>query len=57
MNLTILRSKTSGKRYIEVDTWKPTKAPEVKDESPSVKVGGYEGPIANGEVPVADIPF
>lgn len=25
--------------------------------SPSVKVGGYEGTLANGEAPVADIPF
>jgi hypothetical protein len=25
--------------------------------SPSVKVGGYEGEVATGEVPVADIPF
>lgn len=56
INTVTLRSKSTGKRYIEVDTWKP-KAQEPKDESPSVKVGGYEGPLANGEAPVDSIPF
>lgn len=57
INTVTLRSKSSGKRYIEVDTWKPKITEQPKDESPSVKVGGYEGKIDDGQVPVEDIPF
>lgn len=32
LNLTIKKSKL-GKRYIEVDTWKPTAKTEVKEET------------------------
>lgn len=57
VNTVTLRSKTTGKRYIEVDTWKPKATEQPKDESPSVKVGGYEGTLANGEAKTEDIPF
>lgn len=52
INFTILRSKTSGKRYIEVDTWKPTKQVEEKPDlvMPEVKVD-------TGEADTSHIPF
>lgn len=49
INLTVKRSGTSGKRYIEVDTYKPkTTIPEGK---------GIDMSEFTGEVNPADIPF
>lgn len=44
INLTVLKSKSTSKRYIEVDTWKP------KQELPEVKV-------ELGEANPEDVPF
>ena len=47
INLTILRSKTTGKRYIEVDTWKPTKtdtpAPVATPEGKGINMSEFTG--------------
>lgn len=50
INLTVLKNR-EGKRYIEVDTWKPTQQAEVKPE--------VQLPIVNvdlGEVPASQLP-
>lgn len=55
INLTILRSKTTGKRYIEVDTWKPTKT-----DAPAtiVNVGGIDmRDFGTGKADEASIPL
>lgn len=55
INLTVMRSKTTGKRYIEVDTYKP-KTEQVETKSaPEGK--GIDITEFTGEVPVKDIPF
>lgn len=55
INLTVMRSKTTGKRYIEVDTWKP-KTEQV--ESKTIPEGkGIDMTEFTGEVPTKDIPF
>lgn len=53
INCTIMRSKNTGKRYVEVDQWKPVKPLE---EMPEVKV---ELPPSNdtGEAPIDTVPF
>jgi len=56
VNLTILRSKTTGKRYIEVDTWKPTK-PEATSATVPVGVKGIDMDEFTGEVDTKDIPL
>lgn len=43
INITTLRSKTTGKRYTEVDTYKKPVA-ETAEPTPEVKTGGYTGP-------------
>ena len=53
INITVMRSKSTGKRYIEVDTWKPTAKTE--DRTPVQVTTGYNP--ATGEVNVVDIPF
>lgn len=58
INLTVLRSKTTGKRYIEVDTWKPKiedKTNTPVESAPSVQPTGFDGDL--GEISVDDIPF
>jgi len=50
INLTVKRSQKTGKRYIEVDTWKPEKQEEKDDFTlPEVDVD-------TGEVPAAQLP-
>jgi phage antirepressor YoqD-like protein len=34
INMTVMRSKSTGKRYIEVDTWKPTPSSVDTGEAP-----------------------
>jgi hypothetical protein len=57
INLTILRSKTSGKRYIEVDTWKPKtqEVPVVSAPAPEGK--GIDMGEFTGEVDSSSVPF
>lgn len=58
LNLTILRSKTTGKRYIEVDTWKPkaqesTSAPVAQVEGKGIDMSEF----TDGAVDPKNIPF
>lgn len=51
INLTVKRSPRTGKRYIEVDTWKPEKVEEKKDNFTLPDVN-----VDTGEVPAAQLP-
>lgn len=63
INITTLRSKTTGKRYTEVDTYKkPVAVEEPKEVAAPVQTGGYTGPVGPGDydgtaVNPDDIPF
>ena len=62
INITTLRSKTTGKRYTEVDTYKKPVAAEPVESAPAVQAGGYTGTVEaieypDGEVNPDDIPF
>lgn len=63
INITTLRSKTTGKRYTEVDTYKkPVAAVEPVESVSTVQTGGYTGPVGPSyyhgtAVNPDDIPF
>lgn len=52
INLTVKRSQKTGKRYIEVDTWKPEKPVEEKKDNFTLP----EVNVDTGEVPAAQLP-
>lgn len=61
INITTLRSKTTGKRYTEVDTYKKP-VPPVEEPKEAVVPSGYTGPVGPGDyddgaVSVDKIPF
>lgn len=61
INITTLRSKTTGKRYTEVDTYKKPVA-TVEEVKEPVVIGGYTGPVSpsnydGSAVNVDAIPF
>lgn len=48
----------SGKRYFEVDTWKPEKKEESQEEQQIPTGQGYKGTVGTGEVSdTTDIPW
>ena len=58
MNLTIMRSKSTGKRYMEVDTWKPKSTVQVVGADDIT--AEFQQPVVNvdlGEVNPKDVPF
>ncbi len=53
INLTILRSKTTGKRYIEVDTWKPTKVEAPTPvEGKGIDMNEFTGAVDTNDIPL-----
>lgn len=59
INITTLRSKTTGKRYTEVDTYRRPVA-DAEPEQAVPQTGGYEFPSIDydgGEAKPGDIPF
>jgi hypothetical protein len=53
INLTVKRSQKTGKRYIEVDTWKP-KAEPVDEKKDTFTLP--EVTVDTGEVPASQLP-
>lgn len=53
INLTVMRSRGTGKRYIEVDTWKPV----AKSAEATAPVATSSFDPTKGEVKTDDIPF
>ena len=56
VNLDVLRSKSSGKVYGKVDTWKPNQGTAAKDGIAQAKGAMTEAPPAGGDFS-DDIPF
>lgn len=59
INTVTLRSKSTGKRYIEVDTWKPTRQ-EVQVVGADDITAEFIQPVVNvdlGEVSPESVPF
>lgn len=60
INTVTLRSKSTGKRYREVDTWKPTPKASVQVVGADDITAEFQQPVVNvdlGEVNPKDVPF